>query len=643
MEENKIQTNWGAQNSLVGRLYSESPLNKNDSMAPMGSRSCLRSRVNDESTPTLVPRGLALSRSAPKFFESTAHLNGRGSTSSLLNTSKPSTINLETLKQNASIPNFKTPISAFDSCKRRKAGEEDGEEKLAVFGEEFEKETDEMSEGEEVKELTHPLQGSRYEEEEDEEEKEIVPFLESLNLPYGKLKEIFGGTFVYLIPKRGDPCASAYNLEIVRHDEVDTVAGNYFTLSKEGVTFFRGRESEFSSLEQYEREYMLFHSMSKIHFFKLYRRWKAFTVWKKGVMNKKVLFASEALTANLFSFVPVLRRALLNIKTICVDLQQEMLVNISCSKTPIELSHFLSLQKDHQDSLAVKMVQFSETVKRIARSSCDEVVDDFLRANNIIPDHKMTFMERASLRSECRKLTRFLRLVDLVIVDSLRELSLESTTKLADYFTLPTDLTPHILYDDSKSEEDVQANRILNHHQVPLFKVHADFNDAGDVEFSPSSSEISTSFQDLIFNMLNVISIPEKVFSDPEMGVYIMTDTNEEEGGGGEEVPLNEIISTDEEFRRQSEVILRSISAICEEVESYIQVFTPFKDIYFENSSYVDNVTEMLGQSDVEVFSDSIALYKGQSCDFATIPNSADIFTILVNSRELKEKLLPSP
>lgn len=58
--------------------------------------------------------------------------------------------------------------------------------------------------------------------------------------------------------------------------------------------------------------------------------------------------------------------------------------------------------------------------------ACDEVVDQFLRINNIVADHKMTFMERASLRSECRKLTRFLRLVDFIVIDTMRNLALDS-------------------------------------------------------------------------------------------------------------------------------------------------------------------------------------------------------------------------
>ena len=49
-------------------------------------------------------------------------------------------------------------------------------------------------------------------------------------------------------------------------------------------------------------------------------------------------------------------------------------------------------------------------------------MDGFLRTNGIVADHRMTFMERTSLRSECRRLTQFLRLVDFVVVDTLRDL-----------------------------------------------------------------------------------------------------------------------------------------------------------------------------------------------------------------------------
>ena len=43
----------------------------------------------------------------------------------------------------------------------------------------------------------------------------------------------------------------------------------------------------------------------------------------------------------------------------------------------------------------------------------------------------MTFMERASLRSECRKLTRFLKLCDFIVIDTLRDLARDSVREAA--------------------------------------------------------------------------------------------------------------------------------------------------------------------------------------------------------------------
>jgi hypothetical protein len=65
---------------------------------------------------------------------------------------------------------------------------------------------------------------------------------------------------------------SVYDLEVVSLDKVDK--NYYFTLSKEGVTQFRGKVSQFTGLAQWEREFKLFHRIAGINFFKVYKRWK---------------------------------------------------------------------------------------------------------------------------------------------------------------------------------------------------------------------------------------------------------------------------------------------------------------------------------------------------------------------------------
>lgn len=65
------------------------------------------------------------------------------------------------------------------------------------------------------------------------------------------------------------------------------------------------------------------------------------------------------------------------------------------------------------------------------------MVDGFLRTNGIVADHRMTFMERTSLRSECRRLTQFLRLVDFVVVDTLRDLVSKTLPLCVEILALP--------------------------------------------------------------------------------------------------------------------------------------------------------------------------------------------------------------
>lgn len=68
---------------------------------------------------------------------------------------------------------------------------------------------------------------------------------------------------------------SVYDLELISLSQVDK--NDYFTLSKEGVTQFRNKVSQFTCLHQWEREFRLFHKIVNINFFKVYKRWKVCT------------------------------------------------------------------------------------------------------------------------------------------------------------------------------------------------------------------------------------------------------------------------------------------------------------------------------------------------------------------------------
>ena len=209
---------------------------------------------------------------------------------------------------------------------------------------------------------------------------------------------------------------SVYGLELANQNTIDP--NYYFTLSKEGVTQYSNKTSQFTSLAQWHREYLLFHRISSIRFFRLYKRWKAFSVWKRGLRNGKMKLAGSALDTNLFLFNPPLRRALLKVRELSAPMASLGLLSLPVGKT-FDLDDFVKEQASVHGALQKQLEDLSNDVIRNVRLACDEVVDQFLKANNIAANHKMTFMERAALRAECKRLTRFLRSVDIMMTDFL--------------------------------------------------------------------------------------------------------------------------------------------------------------------------------------------------------------------------------
>lgn len=299
-------------------------------------------------------------------------------------------------------------------------------------------------------------------------------FLESLHLSPQQMASFLNdaGSFLYMTyAQHGQGSRSAYELVLVEHSQVDP--DDYFTLSCSGVTHFTGYDSDFTPLRQWEREFTLFNSMRCIPCFARYRAWKTFIVWKKNVKRSKIKSSVTTLRASLFIFVPSLRDGLVKIQTLCYGALSMKLVETEPGKT-YELAEFRRAQEKLQDDRAKSLVLFTSDAQRIARIACDEVVDAFLHDAKIVADHRMTFMERASLRSECRKLTRFLRLVDFHVVTTLRELALESV-RVAYELTAPVSLPPRIVLCDEPAGNEYSALSAAG------FTGPSDFDDESDL------------------------------------------------------------------------------------------------------------------------------------------------------------------
>ena len=271
-------------------------------------------------------------------------------------------------------------------------------------------------------------------------------FTESLQLDEHYLEEFLGGNFVYLRPKAGLQ-RTAYDLECVEHFETDPM--DYYTMSKEGITHFcKSSESEFTPLDKWEEEYSMFHKIRKIVFFRRYRLWKSFTVWMRSFRKRKMDLAAKEIQSRLPMFTPALQHTHSQIVHLCHDLSEWQLFALNpelCST----LEEFVLAQDLQRTQVSDWMVGFSDDIRLLVRNACDDVLDAFLEANEIRAQHRMTFMEKAALRTECARLVKYIRVVDILVVGTLRQLALESLQKFCDY------VSPTTRYDDETQKSYV--------------------------------------------------------------------------------------------------------------------------------------------------------------------------------------------
>jgi dynein heavy chain len=454
--------------------------------------------------------------------------------------------------------------------------------------------------------------------------------------------------------------SSVYDLEVVSQDYIDKEY--YFTLSKEGVTIYKDRVSQFTPLKQWEREALMFNKISDIRFFQIYKRWKAFKVWKSGLRQGKMGESTEALNTNLFVLCAPLREALLKVRTTSMPMASMGMLNMPPGFT-FDADNFIQMQTEVADDLRVKLDNLSGTVLESVRLACDQVVDQFLKANNISANHKMTFMERAALRSECKRLTRFLRMVDIMMNDFLITMIKEALEKLVEASD-SRNLVPRIETDNIITIQDLVKKREIEKFKTPLFRISGNFKkdmplpvnkdgeddtalDAATVMegmiIEPTQDTLVRAVDNVINDALDVVCSFVKVLSARETEMYVMPEGEDENEEENADIDLATTIRGLPFFVRSKDMIHRYMRHNFNAIDSYCAVFTPFRKIYFENQKYVNDVSDLFASGEVEAFEKAIIFYKSQIEKFDEVPRYADVGGLLVDTTLMKSDMTPSP
>lgn len=519
-------------------------------------------------------------------------------------------------------------------------------------------------------------------------------FIESLNLDEATLDDFSKGNFLYLLPKNKRPSKNKYlfgyyDMMVVPHSEIQndnnnntstnsngsrksttgtngrksmtgsssttsitttntfakqsSIINDYYTLSKHGITHFYENECEFTSLEQFEREYTIFNTIKEIPFFEKYPIWKSYTWWKKNLHYKKIAQASEAIDKNYFILNPILRECMFKIRLLCVEAHTECkLFSLGYSKT-LDLEEFTKEQGKRKAYAINYLEQFNVKTRLLLRTSCDKVLDAFLVANNISADQKMSFTKKAALRSECRRLTRFIRLTDFVIAHTLIEICIESLDELYQSIE-PPNLPPNKIRTEEVIEEGTNtASNPDEYHPLISTIVSVNEND-GTISVSPNYKDTWDRFDRLISNGVDIINHNEMLLTHEDLKPYTMAVTEEDADMDlSEENILGNVFMKMEQYTEFVDKIRNGLNHSFEEVTEYCKCFEPYRDIYLENNNTEKNVETLFHDATADVWKKTIENYYKQYKELEDIPSSADITVLYVDSIETKASIKPTP
>jgi len=312
----------------------------------------------------------------------------------------------------------------------------------------------------------------------------LETFLESLALTSKQMINLEAGGFVLL--SRRPTATAIYQLKVANGPS-DVDPNDHCTLSLNGVTVVTHGDAVFTTLERFEHEYAVFKTILRsIPFFRRFRIWKQFTVWRKTVRRGKMSKMSNSLEQSV-RFITTIVPALTAIHGHCDDIENARLLggipsskpkhksnnqknnnqnntpemnnkitpivssgnsvvsfggqsmnssNIRGLEQPFKLEKFLAEQEHVRDERRCQLEEFYQIVLGLVTEACDLTVNAFLEEMQVDADQPMTFMDRAALRSKLRRLTHFMRFVDLMAVTSLRSLAIESVKDLANAFSI---------------------------------------------------------------------------------------------------------------------------------------------------------------------------------------------------------------
>ncbi|XP_047672459.1 dynein axonemal heavy chain 6 isoform X2 [Tachysurus fulvidraco] len=455
---------------------------------------------------------------------------------------------------------------------------------------------------------------------------------------------------------------SCFDLKIVPYSALDK--SNYYTISEDGVTHYSNDGLTLTSLERWEQEYFYHQRLQRIPTFALFRKIKAFCLWRGNVRYKITNRCKCALQESLFIINESLRPALINIRELCYRISDMSLCKIEKHRM-YTLEEFQADQYTQLNEVSSWLREFRELVKEVALTACNTsmleagYLPDYCKdgdekkpcADLEFPDN-MVYCNDLIKKCHCNRLTCFIRLADYLIMSSLHTLTVHSISKLLSSLQEHKAHTPsHTLIQswvsgeashdtdnkDSVSEQKAEASVLPMFITELMMDTHALFFQPSIKDFQEVVAEIISRFQETVLFLQPLVKDSDfDAFTQPIINNKI------EEKDCGDGPGLDATMENDQHLQNIICNIKNSIQFAFDAADAYAHTFKSFHLFYKENTSLdLEALAEQ--DHDLAFFGESLKRYHKQHKEALDVKLKRHLGILLVDTSQLKSTLTPSP
>ena len=272
--------------------------------------------------------------------------------------------------------------------------------------------------------------------------------------------------FVYL-DYADIPTPNSYCLVPILPTQVDKE--HYFTLSVDGLTYFKDGFGSFLPIDQWIREITIYRKIANVGFFKNFLQIYAFRSLRKSAISRKSTVASTLIDKKFFMASNYFKVVGNEIRKIEIELSQIQLIDLKFSY-PHTLDQFLNKQADHIEKLKEKFHDIHSRAQDIIVAACEAAysasqdigntaeasksLDNFIaqynknnkgrngkrisnrQENFVMEGDEHHYTRLAAIRSMCRRITKFIRLCDIKFMQALLLCVRSSAKQLVDFFVV---------------------------------------------------------------------------------------------------------------------------------------------------------------------------------------------------------------